>query len=265
MVDWLLVGEDESDALKIAVLVDRVLAAHVEWLDEALLPSVRRYRGIDETRRAEHRCGDTDEPLSFTKWTDLKDRVVPKLLRPGLGGHGVAALKAIVCAREECSPPADAVILVRDSDGRPEVAAEMDAARLRVPDAVVCIAVPHPEVEAWQLHGFEPADAEETTRLESEKRTLGFDPRTDGHRLNPGREHRPEDGRPVKTSTKRVLKALTGDSEQRQLGCLRAAPLDRLEQRGASTGLADFTVEVRARLAPQLAAPRRPRRRPPSP
>jgi hypothetical protein len=103
----------------------------------------------------------------------------------------------------------------------------------------LCLALPHPEIEAWLLAGFEPETDAGREALAEERQALGFDPREHASRLNPKRTSTPE-GKEVKTSTKRILDKLTSQDGAPVERCWREAPFERLRSRGAATGLLDF-------------------------
>jgi hypothetical protein len=107
----------------------------------------------------------------------------------------------------------------------------------------ICLALPHPEIEAWLLAGFEPETDAGREALAEERRTLGFDPREQASRLNPKRTSTPE-GEDVKKSTKRILEKLVSKDGASFERCWRDAPLERLRARGAATGLLDFFVAL---------------------
>lgn len=161
------------------------------------------------------------------------------------------------------------VLLVRDTDersGKPEGRARRTTDYRALVDALrgqletnpslarlgICLALPHPELEAWILNGFEPQDEQERAQLEALTAELGFDPTTSPERLKPGRVHRPDDGEPIKRSTKRVLAALIAEDDERRLSCWQKTSLETLRERGQNSGLCAFFAELDARVCPTL-------------
>jgi hypothetical protein len=91
------------------------------------------------------------------------------------------------------------------------------------------------------LAGFEPENEAERNRLADERRSLGFCPCEEAHRL------RDNDDRALR-SPKRALRDLSGNDREREARAWTDAPLDRLQSRGAGSGLAGFLDEVRTHL-----------------
>ncbi|MBI5515663.1 MAG: hypothetical protein HY909_17915 [Deltaproteobacteria bacterium] len=114
----------------------------------------------------------------------------------------------------------------------------------------LCLALPHPEAEAWLLAGFEPESAEEQEALEVVRRDLGYDPRLHADRMNPGVEVTAQG--PVRSSTKRVLDALTAGDSDRRRRCWADAPFERLRARGGDAGLTDFFKDLDAQFLASL-------------
>jgi hypothetical protein len=112
------------------------------------------------------------------------------------------------------------------------------------------LALPHPEAEAWLLAGFEPESAEEQEALEVARRDLGYDPRLHAERMNPDVEVTAQG--PVRSSTKRVLDALTAGDADRRRRCWADAPFERLRARGEETGLTEFLKDLDAQFLGSL-------------
>jgi hypothetical protein len=109
---------------------------------------------------------------------------------------------------------------------------------------VIVVGLAIVERECWVVSGFEPQDEGELSRLETERKRLGFDPRLRNHELtackNDQAVHRP----------KRVLGELTGYNRDRQRRCWKEVSLNLLQERGGQNGLATYLHEVRDLLAP---------------
>jgi len=113
---------------------------------------------------------------------------------------------------------------------------------------VLVLGCPDPIRETWVLAGFEPESDDERRRLEAERRSLGFHPNEEPHRLTAGDEHALE-------HAKRVLRALGVTTWERERACLRIADdarRARLRVRGAGCGLDAFLGAVEAELAPRV-------------
>lgn len=231
-----LVVEAPADAQTARVLVDRVLLAHADWIDDSLLEHHRAFRGI--------------EPDSLvTHW-----KKVPALAKAhGVRSHGHfsgepgapdanAARRALLLLTKLGMP--DAVVLLRDADDQPERRVGLRQAREgSIHESRIAIGVAEPEREAWLLAGFQPRNDQERATLAGERQRLGFDPCLEPHSL------RGEGKRSAKTA----LTALTRDDREREHQCLADTPLERLHERGASCGLAEFLDELRTRVAPVVA------------
>ncbi|UQA62521.1 hypothetical protein [Polyangium aurulentum] len=140
----------------------------------------------------------------------------------------------------------DAVVLARDSDGRPEERRKgLEQARQDAlwPFAVV-LGVAHHNREAWVLAGFEPG-GEEADGLEEERKALGFYPNREPNRLDAQDEN-------ALRSAKRVLAKLTGGRQDREERCWTETSLETLKARGAEAGLGRFIDEVLTRLVPAM-------------
>ncbi len=236
-----VVCEAPSDKEIACVLADRVLCERVGWISEEVLDEYRKWRGLSE--------GD-----SFLAWKDI-----PKLSKQAnirIRGHyegkpgepdARVAHRALTLLRRR-QGDLHGVLLIRDDDRDRDRRRGMEQARtavgLRVP---VVIGLSHLKRECWVLAGFEPADEDETRRLEELRQELGFDPRTHAHELTAKHDH-------DKRSAKRVLGLLTGDNPERECACWLQGSLHLLEVRGEETGLADYLREIRTRLVPLFTA-----------
>lgn len=138
----------------------------------------------------------------------------------------------------------DAVVLGRDIDDAPSrVDGFHQALSLPWPFPVIA-ALCRPEVEAWQIAGFDPEDAAEHSRLAAERKRLGFSPAHDPHLLRSKNSDDPKDA-------KTVLERLCGADHERRKRCLEV-PLAVLVTRGHKCGIADFIAAVRTELVPVL-------------
>jgi hypothetical protein len=243
-VSLAVVCEARADLATAAGLVDRVLRTEIDWIDESVLDDYRSYRGLEANEE-------------LLRWQDVHHRARERNIRalghfggqPGAAYSHVARLALLLLLSSGQRP--DGVVLVIDDDGQRERREGLEQARNAVPGlGPVVIGVAHPRRECWVLAGFEPEENQQG-RLDELRGELGFDPRSEAHRLNDRHDHQPR-------SAKRVLAALVGDAWERQAACWITSPLGLLESRGQSTGLADFLREVRERLLPLFRDPRRP-------
>ncbi|MEP7123525.1 MAG: hypothetical protein ABJE95_21535 [Byssovorax sp.] len=165
------------------------------------------------------------------------------------------ARTAFLVARQEAKERGsiDAVILVWDADDQGDARRDgLDQARTiaRLDEQFrVVLGCPDMEREAWVLAGFEPDHETEQQRLDEERRGLGFCPSAEAHRL------RDNDDNALR-SPKRALAALTAGDSSREERCWTEAPLDRLEQRGGSSGLKAFLDDVGRELVPMFSSAR---------
>ena len=171
------------------------------------------------------------------------------------GADYFSALTAFRIARAEADVegPIDAVIFVRDADdqgdSRREGLKQARSVALLESNFRVVLGCPDMEREAWVLAGFEPDREAEQKRLEEERRALGFCPCAEAHRLRDNDDQAPR-------SPKRALAALTAGDALREERCWTEAPLDRLKQRGESSGLRAFLEEIRRELVPAFSSTR---------
>lgn len=241
MIEVVVVAEAATDADMVGKLADRVLLEGLEWVEAELLDSYRRWASLDGSK-------------TFSTWVDVKALGQERGLRfhgkwgqAGTKGEYVQARKAMELARRE---EATALLLHRDSDGDRGRRDDYALARREHGRVPTCLAVPHPESEAWYLIGFQPVDDTEGARLAALEQDLGFDPTRHADRLNPKRTA-DRRGAPVKRSTKRVLKELLADDSRRRR-CIEEPPLDLMFERGAATGLAPYLDDVRTLLLPLM-------------
>ena len=230
-----LVVEAPADAQSARILIDRVLRAHADWIDDSMLDYLRVWRGI--------------EPESLvTYW-----KKIPALARAhAIRSHGHfsdepaapdahAARRALLLFTK--LGMTDAVVMLRDADAQPERRTGLEQARESSPHHDrIAIGVAEPEREAWLVAGFQPRDDDERATLASERQRLGFDPCLTPQSLR-GDEKR---------SAKKVLATLTASSRDRQHQCLAETPLEHLCERGEACGLAAFIDDLKTRVAPAI-------------
>jgi hypothetical protein len=232
-----VVHEAAADYKTATELADRVLVESVSWLD-------------DETvvhQRAWLRASTDGIPLT---WRQIKQSA----LDAGIDAIGFfdgkpaqpdarPARRAILYLRH-AFPNLAGVVLIRDQDDQPDRREGLEQARQqedgRLP-VVVGLAVV--ERESWVISGFDPCDTAETSRLETERTRLGFDPRLQSHELTACKNDN------ATRSPKRVLRELSGDDRDREHRCWRETSLDVLRERGVENGLAAYLNEIRNRLA----------------
>jgi hypothetical protein len=238
--EFVVVCEARADREASCGLADRVLLEEIDWLDSTTLDSCRKWRG---STSEEH----------FLRWASVRDEFQHAGIKGIFGGFGGqpgaldahAARRALLLLASSEQRP-DAVVLVRDSDGKSDRRSGLEQARdARKWPFPVIIGLAEPKRECWVLAGFEPRTAEEKVRLEDEQRRLSFHPVRDAHRLTPS-EHG------AKKDAKKVLKELTRGKPERERACLEETPLATLSSLGLKTGLAAYLQEVRDRLVPLL-------------
>lgn len=246
-LQWVVVAEHESDAKFITDLADRFAQEPAHGLEEWLRDNLDTYR---QWRT------DGDEGKCWT-WTRIKDVA----RRRGLHIHGyrkqhpgveeAEILKAIVLISNGGRARLDGLLLHRDTDAKEDRKARWRAsAKAYCASSLqaksrfgLCIALTHPETEAWLLAAVEPVSEAGKEALDKLTKDLGFDPRLRADELNPRRETTPQ-GIPIKTSTKRVLDELLSNEGISRESCWKDAPFDRLNERGQNTGLVDFLQDI---------------------
>lgn len=243
----LVVCEAGADFVTATEIADRQTVASCDGIEPKMLEHLRCWSGMKDG-------------TSFLRWIDLKElrqhhRIRPRsrFAREKGAADAMAADIALQLALREGR--FDAVFLLRDSDNDDERRKGLNQARER--DSLhswpfqVIIGLAHPKREAWVLAGFQPKSAEETERIVSVRKKLGFDPCTSSHELTASK-HR------AKRDIKRVLHELTGSDPDREASCWQETDLAVLAERGQRTGLADYLDEVRDRWVPVVTKQRQP-------
>lgn len=237
-VRFAVVYEADVDLKTATELADRVLVEAIEWLDEDQLTHQREW--LTETASRER----------FT-WKAIK-----KLAREaGIRVHGhfdgepglpdAAAARRAILYLLETVPELKAVLLIRDQDDQPDRRIGLEQARDGDHSGLmIVIGLAIVERECWVLAGYDPLETDESTRLEEERKILGFDPRSESHQLTACKKDT------ATHSSKRVLRKLSGDNRDRERRCWIESSLELLRERGNKNGLADYLHEVRHRLAP---------------
>jgi len=237
-----VVADAPADARMAQELADRVLRDRSSWLGEQdELEPHRRWRGLHDHE-------------THLEWHKLPEQA----RKMGIKAHGhfagepgapdaVAARKALLLLMKASSPCPDGVILLRDSDGEWDRLKGLQQAR-SAPDwpFKVVLGMAHPKRESWVLAGYVPSDATEQERLESLKKSVGFDPIREAHTLKSNRRSSPD----AKRDAKEILAQLTLENEDREASCWQKTPLAHLREHGAQVGLTTFLEEVEAELLP---------------
>ena len=242
-----LACEDGGHYLAVTTLVDAVLVRDVGWLVSDTVEHCREWRGY-ERGQPWSKCGRDDAPRAF----EIDGRRV-SLHGPIDGAplkHGARMWREVLWRFTLLDPRPDVVVLAQDGDGRRhDRLGGLDqvrrAASLRWPFRIV-VAMPEPEIEAWHVAGFEPGNEAEHATLARVRADLSFDPRIESHKLT----SQPND---AATDAKRVLARLCGSDTDREAACLDDH--DRLRDRGAANGAADFLAEVEELLVPCFGVP----------
>jgi hypothetical protein len=164
---------------------------------------------------------------------------------PGL--PDAAAARRAILYLLEVIPDLKAILLIRDQDDEPERRAGLEQARRQDRSGVaIVVGLAVVERESWVVSGFEPQDDGESSRLDAERSTLGFDPRLRSHELTACKDDN------AIRSPKRVLRQLSGGDGHRERRCWTDTRLELLRERGDGNGLASYLHEVRDRLAPLI-------------
>ena len=267
-VSILVVGDDQAHRVLAQRLVDAVLlkAAQRGWPEAEQLDQARRWYGPADAPELAG-WGDGHYRAKNTR-DDLRRIRMPSGRSPFLSrrAHGQAVLgdrsfDDVVQLAALLNVPPDALVMIRDTDGRrdltivSEALRGLDAGHLRV---VLWLA--NPEAEAWALVALAQSDPGRVRVLQTR---LGFDPTRSPERCTSSREaphgkaHR---------DAKRVLRYLAGEAKD-----LDTAPpdplspellevllsglsegLDRLKSEGEGCGLAPFVAGLEQKLAPRV-------------
>lgn len=243
---WLLVAEAPGDAAMLCALTDKVVIDTHDWA-LGILDNLRSFAGLDDGR-------------SYATWGDLKalaqDRGLRVQGRFGRGHGGAARLeiRRIQALWIRGHITADAVIAHRDTDEHIERAEQARDERDRIeadtPERPICLALPHPEMEAWRLVIAGISTDEERSRHAKLRSTLGFDPVHEPERMRAGAEH-DKNGQPISSNAKNVLGAIHPDPavvHER----LEQTSVEVLQTLGPTCGLAAFISDLRARLPAQV-------------
>ena len=244
---FLVVCEAEADFQIASLLATRMIHEKVPWLDEEQVSYLIQWAGKGTDRL-------------FWLWREIDDVARAAGIKvkghfdgkPGLEDAQTARRALIYLGlRADDGQPIDGVILIRDSDNKPdERRIGLEQGRDAVPNLQrrTAIGVAHVMRECWVLVGFEPKDAKETARHGDLVSTLSFDPCREPHRLR-------DKGDGETRSAKRVLEELTQGDPEREAACWSETPLTTLRERGGPTGLTAYLAEVEARLVPLFVGP----------
>jgi hypothetical protein len=235
-LQFAVVHEAPADFQTATELADRVLVEAFDWLDEDQLEYQRTW--LREADAA---------PLT---WKQVKQstRAI------GIDAIGFfdgapaepdarAARRALLYLRYVL-PDLAGVLLIRDQDDQPERRAGLEQARRQETGRLsIVIGLAIVERESWVISGFDPQDEVEESRLDGERKTLGFDPRLRSHELTACKHNN------AQRSPKRVLRELCVGDTDRERQCWRETALATLRERGAQNGLGTFLDEARTELA----------------
>lgn len=247
-VTFFLAAEDRRQLRVLRRLVDDLACARGGWVEAELLAIIRRWVGLEDRGGdpggAADEGGDTWFPIgdAMREARERGKRIHGHI--DGRPGGPEAPLYRAVLALAQLVER-DAVVIARDLDGHPERRQgflQIMQSSLK-PGFPVVFAWMEPESEAWIVAGFEPEDARERKALAELHEELGFWPHREPHRLT-------SSTREPRRDAKRVLRALTGDDEDRNARCL--GDRERLKERGEGCGVAAFIAEAEKVLVPLI-------------
>lgn len=233
-----LACEDSAHERAVRVLVGDRLAVGQCWLD------------LDAQPLRAHREGRPYTSLTHAQddWLDLQAYSRKRFPRThGLfRGRSLAPeadlYRTVALLFHAMETPPAALVVVRDLDGRPErvtgFAQIRDGSPL-LPFRMV-LAAPQPEVEAWTIAGFVPADAAEAAKVKD--LGLFFSPISQSERLTSS----PND---ALTDAKRVSRLLLKGDRAREEACLRNAGEAAASGRGPKQLMA-FVADLDAQVVP---------------
>jgi hypothetical protein len=230
----LVAGEDRAHRQVSELLIDRRLVEKIDWVDVDVVGHVREWLGDGgrdwlPIKNAYRRARDAKLPV-WGHFQGLPQRSEAPQWRAVL----------LLAANRQVRP--HAVILARDVDGHIQrVAGMKQAVESGWPFAVIIMAA-QPEIEAWIVAGFQPANDAEQEAHERLRREVSFDPVLSPHRL--GSKGGPRDA-------KRVTEALGIDAARKE-ECL-SAPFELLLQRAGEAGLGTFLEGVDTHIVERIA------------
>jgi hypothetical protein len=235
--------EDSGHFFTTTRLVDDTLVAAHTWLD-GVLDDCRTWRGCAADQRWYK--FNPDDALDLRPIVVDGLRIAPsghirgEPLRPEAG-----MWRRILLLFCHTRPRPDVVLLARDLDGDPRRRLGLEQVRDGLPwPFKIAIAAPQPEIEAWLVSGFAPADPDEHQRLHTCRQRLSFDPTTASERLTSHPNH-------AVTDAKRVLAELCGAAPARRERCLDDR--DLLRQRGRANGMTAFLDDIERTIVPAFA------------
>lgn len=241
---FLVVCEAEADFRIASELAERVFEQEIDWFRDSL-PGCPIWQ-------------TTENGATFITWKRLARLAQERQVRingqfaPGSGEpYAYQTRRALLVAKKVWGGSFDGILLLADSDHKPERRRGMDQAvgmTSEYRDRTV-IGLAHPCREAWVLVGYETRSDGERESLDGLRQALGFHPCERPEALNAKDEA--DDPR----SAKRIARHLFGDSHDRQADCWRVTRLDILEARGHSSGLSDYLAQIRERFVPILLKP----------
>jgi hypothetical protein len=237
--------EDNGHFAVVSRLVDDALVASHGWLG-GILDDCRTWRGLKGGEAwYKYDPGDAKDlrPLEINGTrVKLHGPIKGEPLKPE-----ASMWRKVLLLFCHATPRPQVVILARDLDGYAKRLEGINQVRenLEWPFQVV-VAAPQPEIEAWQVSGFTPANPREQLLLDTLRRELSFDPTTESHRLTSHPNDKP-------TDAKRVLKHLCEDDRARGEACLTSGAT--LRERGGRNGAKAFLDEVDEHVLPLPVAP----------
>jgi hypothetical protein len=241
---WGIAAESATDVELIRSLVDRVLVEQVDWLEPELLPHNRGWVGPDP-----HPAPDWLDVHSA--WEVARDRKLPLYghFMDGPGALEAKMFRAILLLFADLDEPPDVVVVGRDVDSKGERQRGLEqAVAERDWRFAVVGALAQPEIEAWLIAAWEPADDAERAVLAELRQALGFDPVQKPERLSSGASHHPRDA-------KRTLSKLCARRPSESDHWLNT-DVEALCQCGDSCGLSATIVELRAAAKRVFSKPR---------
>ena len=228
---FVVVCEAAADRETACGYADRVILDAIEWVELEYLDSIRTWRGLEP--------GET-----YLRWGSIREKCRARRIK--LHGHfdnqpadfdAHAGRRALLLIKS-MSFDLDAVVLVRDSDGKTAIARGLEQARAEAEAkttllAPILLGIAHPKRESWVLAGFEALNQDEFARIEAARRELGFHPCEQPESLTASHDH-------DKKSAKRVLEAMKAGVAERESTCWNSGELGPKRERGRLSGLDAF-------------------------
>ncbi len=241
MTTFVLVGEDECHWSTVTKWTDVLLKHFVSWMAEQESLNTFREWIVDDEARLH---GKPYLTVASSKGFGRSRRSHGAFGRDGALPDAKATVDRLLRA-QEISPTPDVVFLCRDTDDEPSRRAGALQALTtegRTWPFDVVLAIANPEMEAWRVAAWRPANLQDRNTHRALVDDLGFDPVTTPTRLT-SKPHLPAEAKTV--ASRLQVESTWMDTPAAHLVGLRTEGL----------GLAEFVQDIERKVAPLLGHP----------